>query len=126
MEKAELRIGNFICSELKTNYAVLGINDSDSGLQVKTENGNKFTYKATHASGIYITKAMLLSLGFKRTKPRSGISEAFVLLGIRIEISNSGNFYYKGTPIPYIHKLQNLFYAIRGFELNINFENLKQ
>jgi len=57
-----------------------------------------------------------------QVKPIKGIQKAFKLGSIRINMSNSGNFYYKKNVYNTLHQIQNLYYAIEQEELQINFD----
>lgn len=71
---------------------------------------------------IYLSVDYLISVGFKEVKARSGIAAAYKKGSIRINRSNSGNFYFGKTSIPYVHRLENLYYDIEGKELTIKIE----
>lgn len=66
---------------------------------------------------IYLSVDYLKLVGFKEVKARSGIAAAYKKGSIRINQSNSGNFYFGKTSIPYVHRLENLYYDIEGEEL---------
>lgn len=68
---------------------------------------------------IPLTEEWLLKFGAKELKPKRGVLKEFVLKTVRIEFSNSHNFYYKNSKviISSVHQLQNLFYALTGQEL---------
>jgi len=69
---------------------------------------------------ISITEELLIKFGFKDVKPRSGIAAAYLLNGVRIHMSNSGNWYYKKRLLHGLHDLQNLYFALREEELKTN------
>jgi hypothetical protein len=68
---------------------------------------------------IQLTEEWLLRFGAKELKPKRGFLKDFVLKTVRIELSNSGNFYYKnsGFILESVHQLQNLYFALTGKEL---------
>ena len=68
---------------------------------------------------IPLTEERLKEFGFERVPPRSGVASSFIKNGIRIDISNSGNAYYKMIGVPYVHRLQNLYFALRDEELTL-------
>ena len=57
----------------------------------------------------------------KSLNAKRGILKEFVLKTVRIEMSNSGNFYYKNSKLilESVHQLQNLYFALTGIELEI-------
>ncbi len=66
-----------------------------------------------------LTEEWLIKFGFEKVKAKSGIQSAYKKHGIRIEISNSGNTYYKSISNPYVHQLQDLYLALKRKELII-------
>lgn len=71
---------------------------------------------------ITLTEEILVKFGAKRVKPRTGIQKAFMLGSIRINLSNSGNFYYKNNVYNAVHEIQNLYYCIEKEELTIKLD----
>ena len=67
---------------------------------------------------VWITEKMLIDSGFKEVRPRLGVWKAFVKNGVRIQLSNSGNFYFKSRPIG-VDQLQDIYLALTGDELEI-------
>lgn len=108
MEANELRMFNAI----KRFGQIVYVNEHTFE-DVKINNGSY--------SPIELTEDWLLKrMGFKEVKPKAGIQKAFLYKGIRIEMSNSGNFYYKGVPKNKVHLIQNLTHALTNTELTIN------
>jgi hypothetical protein len=67
---------------------------------------------------IPLTEERLLSkYKFKEVAHRRGIQASYKKDGVRINVSNSGNCYYGSKLIPYVHNLENLYFAIKGKEL---------
>jgi hypothetical protein len=66
--------------------------------------------------GIPLSESILKEFGFEKVKPRRGIQAAFLKDGVRINLSNSGNFYYKERHL-YLHELQTLYWCLTGTEL---------
>jgi len=68
---------------------------------------------------IPLTEEWLLKFGAKELNAKRGILKEFVLKTVRIEMSNSGNFYYKNSKLilESVHQLQNLYFALTGKEL---------
>lgn len=64
-------------------------------------------------------KWLVNQFGFKEVKPREGVARAFKLKSIRIEMSNSGNFYFKNKPVRAVHTVQNLYFTNEQEELNL-------
>lgn len=99
IDPTELRIGNSV-----------SINDIEVTV-------NHIMGDEDYFDPIILTKEYLLRFGFQEVKPRVGVHNAFAKNGIRINQSNSNNFYYKNRYL-YVHQLQNLYYALRGAELH--------
>lgn len=118
MKASELRIGN------RLNFYVSNLDETYTGGVVTAITEDKL-----HLNGLYvpldaikfipITEETLIKVGFKKVKPRSGIAEAYLLKGIRIHMSNSGNWYYKKRSLYGLHDLQNLYFALKEEELKI-------
>ena len=107
MNAQELRIGNLI--EFK--------NDATSGSYVKFE-VQDFNV-LDRIKPIKLTEELLLRFGFKELLPKDGIAESYIKNKLRIDISNSGNTYYKRLSVPSVHRLQNLYFALTNEELTI-------
>jgi len=109
MDSRELRIGAWLYSNLtKVNFQctakdILAIHKDPSVVE-----------------SIPLTEEILVKCGAKIVKPRSGIQKSFMLGSIRINLSNSGNFYYKKNVYNAVHEIQNLYYCIEKEELTIN------
>ncbi len=119
MKVNELRIGNLLQYKNTNDIAIVELIhknhfDCRDEFGTFTPNGN---YEA-----IPLTEEKLLELGAKELKPKRGVLKEFVLKTVRIEMSNSGNFYYKNSKLilQSIHQLQNLYFALTGKELILN------
>ncbi len=122
MKANELRIGNLVeyhiedeLDERKEWWEVITI-DSEDINWLEKEDPESIDYKP-----IPLTEEWLLKFGAKRLNPKRGILKEFVLKTVRIEMSNSGNFYYKNSKLVLesIQQLQNLYFALTGTELEI-------
>ena len=116
MEAKELRIGNLVYD---INNKIIEIEEV---LRYKISFSFKLGigfagYKSIKP--IPLTEEWLIKLGFKEVNPKRGIISSFIKNGIQIDISNSGNYYYKNILILSIHQLQNLYFALTGEELTI-------
>lgn len=105
VESENLRVGNALF-----NGKVVSISEDE----VIVNDGYQNWKQSKMVDGfdpIHLTEEMLLNrLGFIEVKAKSGVQSAYKKDGVRIEFSNSGNFYYKNKPLPYLHLLQNLYY----------------
>lgn len=70
-------------------------------------------------NGVPTTEEWLLKFGFKLAKPKRGMQKSFKKNNLRINMSNSGNFYHGNKLKSYIHKIQNLYYELEDEELTI-------
>lgn len=144
MEVNELRVGNYVLGkysgvECKCQHicVVEGLDGSKNGdllnapitLQktdfefMSTDNKAEIEFEVEYCDdvkSIGLTEEILLKCGAIEVVPKRGVLQTYKIRGIIIEISNSGNFYYKNTPIS-LHRLQNLYFAEYGEELTIKF-----
>lgn len=122
MKVTELRIGNLIYGVSDRVVTVVGL--EDSGV-VKAFSGNMknciFSYEIDLYSPIPLTEEWLEKLGAIELKPKRGVLKEFQIKTLRIELSNSHHFYYKNSSkiITSVHELQNLYYALKGVELEV-------
>ncbi len=112
----ELRIGNYVVS----NSLVVEIKKSQFGNEIGLCDG--FIYAENLVKPILLTNKWIINLGFKYV----GIGE-FELKDILIdcEYTDKGEFYFilNGQVINsvyYVHQLQNLYFAVKNKELEIN------
>lgn len=124
MDVRELRMGNFVQNYyIKRPYRI----DAD-GIKHCDELNKMTEFQNSSYTPIPLTEEWLIDFGFKEVKPKEGVLMAFKKDSIRIEISHSGNFYYKNKSLPYVHLLQNVYYfnELTGEELTLkNKENEK-
>lgn len=76
-----------------------------------------FTVTIDELKPVTIIQYRLESEGFRYVKPRRGIYAAFVKDGMRIEVSNSGNYYFKKRVLTGMHQVQNIYFELTGKEL---------
>ena len=115
IKKNELRIGNIV--SWNGEIAVISqLLERDISFKC----GEECLYE--DIKPIQLTKEVLLRCGAKEVQAKRGVLKEFVLKTVRIEMSNSGNFYYKHskTDLQYLHRLQNLFHSLRNEELTYN------
>lgn len=113
--KTELRIGNIVWHVLLAESMVAEIRRDGITLCSPT-NPDHIEFvtddKLNRIEPFPITDKKLIDLGFKEVRPRAGVAQAFVRNGVRVNKSNSGNFYHNQRHL-YLHDLQNLFYALK-------------
>ena len=128
MKANEFRIGNHVTiwnpkhrpEQTGRMLKVVGITEESVTLQdnqVPIDVG--FGQLMKYIAPIYLSVDYLISVGFKEVTARNGVAAAYKKGSIRINQSNSGNFYFRKTSIPYVHRLENLYYDIEGEELII-------
>ena len=122
MKITELRIGSIV--QLKQSKSPHHVDQIvDNGIQELIHlEGNLIVNRMDQIEGVRLNPDILENCGFKEVKARSGIMASFKNGGVRINMSNSGNYYYGNTPCSYLHLLQNLFLACEGVELTVNIE----
>lgn len=131
MKANEFRIGNHVTiwnpkhrpEQTGRMLKVIGIKEESVTLyddQTPLDSG--FGQLMKHIAPIYLSVDYLISVGFKEVKARRGVAAAYKKGSIRINRSNSGNFYFGKTSIPYVHRLENLYYDIECEELIIKIE----
>jgi len=117
---SELRIGNLLRDKVtKTELRVIKLTEQD----IVTHVIDRSMFPLQDGWGIEpipLTEEKLIELGAKELKPKRGVLKEFVLKTVRIEMSNSGNFYYKNSKLilESFHQLQNLFFSLKGKELD--------
>lgn len=106
MEVKELRIGNVVTREGKTEVI-----DAFDFLDIEGNGDEDW-------NGILITKEWLLNLGYRNYK-----GDLYTNNGQDVELKSSETDFYFGEygdwsrTIIYVHELQNLYYALTGSEL---------
>jgi hypothetical protein len=117
---SELRIGNLLRDKVtKTELRVIKLTEQD----IVTHVIDRSMFPLQDGWGIEpipLTEEKLIELGAKELTPKRGVLKEFVLKTVRIEMSNSGNFYYKNSKLilESFHQLQNLFFSLKGKELD--------
>ena len=111
MKANELRIGNLVIDGHdieEVNYRMIKM----------------LVEKEAEFDPIPLTEEWLLKVGAKELNAKRDVLKEFVLKTVRIEMSNSGNFYYKNSKLilESVHQLQNLYFALTGKELTFKSE----
>ena len=131
MESSELRIGNLVKYKKGHLAKVTGVSSnyevSTGKLIVNKEVINVVGVESNYIDGIYeshnfypvdLTYNLINKIDFKELE--KDCRTFFVKDKFKIEMSNGGNFYYGKIFIPYVHSLQNLYFALTGVELTLN------
>jgi len=84
------------------------------------ENGNQ--YKPFEIKGIRLTEEKIIKYGFSFLKRKSGTQGVYTNGKMNLCISNNSNVYRANILLPYVHTLQNLYFALTTQELNANNE----
>ncbi len=126
MNGNEMRLGNLVALEGFGFCKIDAINSAGMKgkrlIKVISLNGlQTMRYSDNYIQGVKVTCDWLIKLGFKEVKAKSGIQAAYKIGGIRIELSNSGNFYWKNKSVRFIHTIQNIYFfnQLTGEELTI-------
>jgi hypothetical protein len=64
-----------------------------------------------------LTEEWLIKFRFRFIKQKSGTQGIYSNGKMNLTLSNSGNVYYNKKYIPYVHKLQNLYFELKDEEL---------
>ena len=115
IEAHDLRIGNYV----STTDTLIPIHKIKAGDLVSITNGH-FKRLDLQINPIPLTQEWLIKFGFEFLRRQGGTQGVFSNGLIDLILSNSGNIYYKIKILPYVHKLQNLYYALKDEELTIN------
>lgn len=83
-----------------------------------SEKERLFTRRFESVRPIKLTFELLIDFGFKKSE--KDFRTFFIKDKFKIEISNGGNVYYGKLFIPYVHDLQNIFFALKGKELELS------
>ena len=103
MEASEMRVGNFVLNVMN---------------QIITVDWGQIKY-AKDFKPIPLSEVWLIKFRFKGVPHKKGVQAAYKKGSVRINISNSGNCYYKNKYVYYVHKLQNLYYELENKELTL-------
>jgi hypothetical protein len=121
----ELRIGNLVSQNGFFGY-VYSIESalpkqeqrfSDKDLVTLFDNGMT-TVTIDEINPIPLTEKGLINFGFSELE--KNYRTFFVNNKFKLEMSNGGNIYYNKIWIPYVHSLQNLYFALTGVELQLS------
>jgi len=119
MEASELRIGNFVTPKVGAKNIFSGLVIVVGWNEIKRAQtlGDKWDHKPISLTEEWLGE----KFGFDKVKPRGGVMAAYKKGGIRIDVSHSGNCYWKGKPIYSVQTLQNVYYfnQLTGEELEI-------
>jgi hypothetical protein len=125
IKASELRIGNLVSQNGFFGY-VYSIESalprqeqrfSDKDLVTLFDNGIT-TVQIDEIKPIPLTEKGLINFGFSELEKNS--RTFFVNNKFKLEMSNGGNIYYNKIRIPYVHSLQNLYFALTGVELQLS------
>lgn len=116
LKAKDLRLGNGLQKDMSVDDIV--------EIQVKIGDLLMIEIEEDMEDGTYfpipLTIEELLKFDVKEIEhPRRGVAREFVANGVRLEVSNSGNIYYKNSKfvLEFVHQLQNLYHSLRGKEL---------
>jgi len=123
MEASELMIGNYVYDNLKRIVIIDEIRPEH--LIFHLSNGAKVKHTLESFKPIPLTEEWLFNLGFEKLKSSN---EWYVIKNKGFEFSihitgyeicfGSGNVFLKGD-FKYIHKIQNLYFALTGEQLKL-------
>ena len=117
----ELRMGNFI----QRDSITLTFHSIDPGTDDYIWLQNSNNYQTISWCYLNILKPIrlkddwLIKLGFSFKKHKSGTQGIYSNGKMNLTLSNSGNVYYMKQLIPYVHRLQNLYFELKNEELKI-------
>lgn len=119
IEQRELRIGNQVIHALTgKKLTVVEIRRRHVSVEYKSEGKLRTSLVDYHnIQSVTIIQDRLISEGFQYVKPRKGIYFALKRGGMRIEVSNSGNYYFKKRVLTGMHQVQNIYFELTGKEL---------
>lgn len=135
IEASEIRIGNLIQDFGDGISKVLGISASESTAEIITD-ANGLWLPIENYSPIKLTEKWLLDFGFKKDGPTywyGFISKNVVGYNFWINV-NTGDVRFSQTndcysaprmmkKYPHIHEIQNLIFAMNGYELTLTKQN---
>lgn len=122
----ELRIGNWVNSELYGDYKIIGISNfsENNALFWKSYNYYPQACSIDSLKGIHLTEEWLVKLGAKKTHDLLNIFELdrFELHPLYIydfwEVVDKETKTYI-TKASYVHELQNMYFVLNGEELQL-------
>jgi hypothetical protein len=114
MKATELRIGNLV------NYKIVDkLDERKEWFEPCEIDAVDLQVIDSDYQPIPLTKEWFLKFGFIETTSKSGLIRNFTKGNFKLEMSNSGNFYFGKKLTPYVHKLQNLYYELEDNELTL-------
>lgn len=114
MKASELRIGNHLNYKDSTEIAIVSV-ITEKHFDCRNEDG-MFTPNDNYEP-IKLILPQLIKFGFKESQ--KDCRTFFTKGKFKLELSTSGNVYYGKMYIAYVHRLQNLYFALTGKELTI-------
>jgi hypothetical protein len=123
MKANDLRINNYVLDRKSNEHKIVKeISSWDKLAMVRFENEMNLPSKL-ELSPIPLTEEWLINFGFEFLRQQDGTQGVFSNGLIDLTLSNSGNIYYEIKILPYVHKLQNLYYVLKDEELTIKLNN---
>lgn len=127
MKSRDLRIGNWMKSEL--GYEMIVVDIDQFGCSLSPKRMSTLNYPTTRAEPIEITPEWLVKFGFTKYEEDGQVYHDLQVGSLEVSI-NGGQYAlsydkYQGVEddkwadITYVHQLQNLCYALSGEELKI-------
>lgn len=108
----ELRIGNHLNYKDSTEIAIVTV-IAENYFDCRNEDG--ILTPNDNYEPIRLTLYQLIKFGFKESEKDC---RTFLTKGkFKLELSTSGNVYYGKLHIAYVHRLQNLYFFLKGEEL---------
>ena len=121
MNLTELRIGNYVCTSYmkKGVFKVNAIHSDRLYFESVIENFKSDTIPI-YVEPISLTEKWLLKAGFERVF-HTGSTYSLRDFNVSDFGENGIYHYYVKQPMKYVHQLQNLYFAMTGEKLVINF-----
>ena len=115
MIKGELKIGNYVYQGI-----IRELRHTSAKVEYEVD-GKQRTSMIFYENidAIKLTEYYLCRFGFELTKSNVGVLKSFTNNGIRVDLSNSNNIYYKELPIQHLHHLQNLCFELTRKDLEL-------
>lgn len=110
MQATELRIGNLVHDQ---NHYGGGMDIVIDSIDVTSE--TKWWWDDLQP--IRLTEKKLIEFGFVFLKRKDGTQGVYTNGKMNLVVSNSGNIYRMSKLIPYVHRLQNLYFELHDEEL---------
>jgi len=110
IQARECRLGNTITHYSGHQVIVFSIERNSGRYYINGIGEGMFT-------PIPLTPEILVKCGFTFHKKKSGTQGVYTNGKMNLAISNGGNIYRVNKIIPYLHQLQNLYFALTGQEL---------